>query len=142
MDNLSIDFKKKTVQYEQAQKKFHILQKRSGQVVKYALDGETLKKFNEILAKKQSHDFGVHRKFETLQVQMKTFNKSLAKKQSHEEEMNDKLDALQMNIFEMQIQMNAFKASNDEVQTQMNALKSSTDEIKNLLLSFLAERKA
>lgn len=83
MDNLSVDFKRKTVKYEQDQKRFNILRTRSGKIGKYILDEETLKKLSEIVAKKQSQEESVNEKIEALQVQMKKLKISM--KSQHDE---------------------------------------------------------
>jgi replicative superfamily II helicase len=71
MDNLCVDFKKKTVKYEQDQKRFHVLRSRSGVVRKYFLDDETLKRLSDILTKRHRHNESVKEKVESLQLEMK-----------------------------------------------------------------------
>lgn len=117
IDNLLIDFKKKTIYYEQDQRKFNVLQTRAGKVKRYVLDDETLKKFNEIMDKNQSQAEDVNEKLEYLQAQMRSFNEIVTSKRSREEELNEKFDILQA-------QMNAFNI-----------------EIRNVLLQFIAEHK-
>lgn len=77
MDNLCIDFKKKTVKYEQDQKRFNILRSRSGKVGKYILEEESLKKLSEIVAKQQLHEESVNEKVEDLQNEMKNLKLSI-----------------------------------------------------------------
>lgn len=91
MDNLLIDFKKKTVQYEQDQKNFHILQTRSGSAQKYILDDDNLKRFSEIVATQQSHEESVDEKIESLQAQMNEFKMSI----------DEKLEAFQTSVDEI-----------------------------------------
>lgn len=83
MDNLCIDFKQKTVKYEQDQKRFNILRTRSGRVGKYILNEETLKKFADIVAKKQLQEESVNEKVESLQTEMKKLKLSI--RSQHEE---------------------------------------------------------
>lgn len=83
MDNLCIDFKRKTVKYEQDQKRFNILRTRSGKIGKYSLDEETLKKLAEIIVKKQSQEESVSEQIESLQGQVKKLKLSL--RTQHEE---------------------------------------------------------
>lgn len=83
MDNLCIDFKRKTVKYEQDQKRFNILRSRSGKVGKYILEEESLKKLSEIIAKKQLQEESVNEKVESLQTEMKKLKSSI--RNQHEE---------------------------------------------------------
>lgn len=83
MDNLCIDFKQKTVKYEQDQKRFNILRTRSGSPGKYILEEETLKKFSEIIAKQHSQEKSVNEKVESLQSEMKLLKVSI--RNQHEE---------------------------------------------------------
>lgn len=83
MDNLCIDFKRKTVKYEQDQKRFNILRSRSGKVGKYILEEETLKKLSDIIAKKQLQEESVNEKVESLQTEMKKLKMSI--RVQHEE---------------------------------------------------------
>lgn len=83
MDNLCVDFKKRTVKYDQDQKRFHILRSWSGKVQKYFLDDETLKKLNDIVTKRHNHHESVKEKVEALQMEMKKL-KTLMNSQ-HEE---------------------------------------------------------
>lgn len=83
MDNLCIDFKRKTVKYEQDQKRFNIMRTRSGKVGKYILDEETLKKLSEIIAKKQQQEESVNEKVESLQTEVRKLKSSM--KSQHEE---------------------------------------------------------
>lgn len=71
MDNLCIDFKRKTVKYEEDHKRFDILQKSSGKIDRYFLKSDTLKKLADILAKKQRQEKSVNEKFQSLQREMK-----------------------------------------------------------------------
>lgn len=77
MDNLCIDFRKKTVKYEQDQKRFNILRSRSGKVGKYILQEESLKKLSEIIAKKQLQEESVNEKVELLQSEVQKLKKSI-----------------------------------------------------------------
>lgn len=83
MDNLCVDFKKRTVKYEQDQKRFHVLQSWSGNVRKYFLDDETLKKLSDIVTKRHMHQESVKEKVESLQADMKKLKISM--KAQHEE---------------------------------------------------------
>lgn len=83
MDNLCIDFKRKTVKYEQDHKRFHILRTISGELGKYTLDEETLKKLGEIIAKKQLKEESVNEKVETLQSEVRKLKFSI--RTQHEE---------------------------------------------------------
>lgn len=83
MDNLCIDFKRKTVKYEQDQKRFNILRTRSGKGGQYTLEEETLKKLSEIVAKQQLHEESVNEKVDSLQNEMKQLKVSI--KNQHEE---------------------------------------------------------
>lgn len=83
MDNLCVDFKRKTVKYEQDQKRFNILRRRSGNAGSYTLDEETLKKLSEIIAKRQLREESVNEKVESLQTEMKTLKLSI--RVQHEE---------------------------------------------------------
>lgn len=77
MDNLCIDFKQKTVKYEQDQKRFNILRSRSGIGGLYNLEEETLKKLNDIVAKKQLQEESVNDKIESLQAEVKKLKSSM-----------------------------------------------------------------
>lgn len=83
MDNLCIDFKRKTVKYEQDQKRFNILRTRSGNTGKYVLEEETLKKLADIVAKKQLQEESVNEKVESLQTEMKKLKINI--RNQHEE---------------------------------------------------------
>lgn len=83
MDNLCVDFKRKTVKYEQDQKRFNILRSRSGKAGQYILEEETLKKLSEIIAKQQLHEEGVNEKVDSLQNDMKKLKLSI--ESQHEE---------------------------------------------------------
>lgn len=61
----------------------NILRKRSGDVGKYIMDEETLKKLSDIIAKKQLQEESVHEKVETLQTEMKKLKSSI--RNQHEE---------------------------------------------------------
>lgn len=77
MDNLCIDFKKKTVKYEQDQKRFNVLRTRSGGIGVYILEEENLKKLSDIVAKKQLHEESVNEKVESLQAELKKLKTSM-----------------------------------------------------------------
>ena len=64
MDNLCVYFKEKIVKYEKEDKRYHILQLRSGEEEKYFLNKETLEKLNKILAKRKEESV------ESLQTQI------------------------------------------------------------------------
>lgn len=83
MDNLCVDFKRRTVKYEQDQKRFHILRTRSGKFSKYSLDQETLKKLSDIIAKRQQQEESVNEKVESLQADLKKLKINM--KNQHEE---------------------------------------------------------
>lgn len=83
MDNLCVDFKQKTVKYEQDQKRFNILRTRSGEVGKYILDEEALKKLSEIIARKQQQEEGVNEKVASLETQVKKLKLTI--RSQHEE---------------------------------------------------------
>ena len=83
MDNLCVDFKRKTVKYEQDQKRFNILRTRSGKVGQYILEEETLKKLSEIVAKQQLNEESVNEKVDSLQNEMKQLKISIMNQ--HEE---------------------------------------------------------
>ncbi|CRK97404.1 CLUMA_CG010794, isoform A [Clunio marinus] len=83
MDNLCIDFKQKTVKYEQDQKRFHILRTRSGVAGSYILDEETLKKLSEIVAKRHLQEQSVNEKVESLETEVKKLKLSI--RSQHEE---------------------------------------------------------
>lgn len=83
MDNLCIDFKRKTVKYEQDQKRYNILRTRSGQVGQLTLEEETLKKLGDIVAKKQLQEESVNEKVESLQSEVKKLKTSI--KAHHDE---------------------------------------------------------
>lgn len=71
MDNLCVDFKRKTVKYEQSQRRFNILRSRSGKSGEYILEEETLKKLSEIIAKRHLQEESVNDKVESLQSEVK-----------------------------------------------------------------------
>lgn len=83
MDNLCIDFKKKTVKYEQDQKRFNILRSRAGKNGEYTLDEESLKKLSEIIAKHQLKEESISEKVESLQTEIKNLESSF--RSQHEE---------------------------------------------------------
>jgi hypothetical protein len=83
IDNLCIDFKRKTVKYEQDQKRCNILTTKSGKSEKYLIDEETVEKFCEIIAKRHSREENVKQKVESLQSEVKKLKISL--KNQHEE---------------------------------------------------------
>lgn len=83
MDNLCIDFKRKTVKYEWDQKRTHILRTFNGYTRRYTLTEETIKKLREIVEIRHSTEEGVNEKVENLQDEVKTLKMSL--KSQHEE---------------------------------------------------------
>lgn len=83
MDNLCIDFKRKTVKYEWDQKQTHILRTINGDTGRYTLDEETVKKLREIVENRHSTEEGVNEKVENLQDEVKKLKSSL--KNQHEE---------------------------------------------------------
>ncbi|XP_070504577.1 uncharacterized protein [Chironomus tepperi] len=83
MDNLCIDFKRKTVKYEWDHKQTHILRTFNGGMKRYTLDEETINEFREIIEKRHSTDEGVNEKVENLQNEVKKLKLSL--KCQHEE---------------------------------------------------------
>lgn len=83
MDNLCVDFKRKTVKYEIDQKRFHILRTRSGKAGHYTLEEETLKKLSDIVAKKQLLEESVNEKVDSLQAEVESLKTSI--KVQHEE---------------------------------------------------------
>jgi hypothetical protein len=83
IDNLCIDFKRKTVKHEQDQKRCFILTTKSGKSEKYLIDEETVEKFCEIIAKRHSREENVKQKVESLQSEVKKLKINL--KNQHEE---------------------------------------------------------
>lgn len=77
MDNLCIDFKRKTIKYEQDHKRFDILQKSSGKIDEYILNEDTLKKLADIVAKKERQDESVKEKVDSLHSEMKKMKLSI-----------------------------------------------------------------
>ena len=95
MDNLSIDFKRKTVKYEWDHKQTHILRTINGDTGRYTLDGETIKELREIVEKRHSTEEDVNEKVENLQDEVKKLKLSL--KNQHEE-MKKLLEEFLLNI--------------------------------------------
>lgn len=83
MDNLCVDFRKRTVKYDQDQKRFHILRSWSGKNQKYFLGDETLKKLSDIVTKRHNHHESVKEKVESLQAEVKKLK--LMMNSQHEE---------------------------------------------------------
>lgn len=83
MDNLCVDLKRKNVKYEQFQKRFNVLRTRSGKGGLYILEEDTLKKFNEIIAKRQNQEKSVNEKVEALQSEVEKLEQSI--RTNHEE---------------------------------------------------------
>lgn len=77
MDNLCIDFKRKTIKYEQDHKRFDILQKSSGKIDEYILNEDTLKKLADIVAKKERQDESVKEKVDSLHSEMRKMKLSI-----------------------------------------------------------------
>jgi DNA repair ATPase RecN len=83
MDNLCINFKTKVVKYEADEKRYHILQTRDGNVNKYTLNVETLKKLRAILDNRLTQVENVNEKVEHLQSELKMLKMSM--RNQHEE---------------------------------------------------------
>lgn len=83
MDNLCIDFKRKTVKYEWNYKQTYILRTFNGDTERYSLDGETIKELREIIDKRHNTEEGVNEKVENLQDEVKKLKLSL--RNQHEE---------------------------------------------------------
>ena len=83
IDNVCINFKKKTIKTEHDRKRLYILKTRSGTVDQLFLDQKNLKKFGDIIAKKHSKEENLNEKVKSLQVELKKLKLSL--KIQHEE---------------------------------------------------------
>lgn len=77
IDNLCVDFKKKTVKYEIDQKRVHVMRTRSGSNKKFILSEENSKKLSAIIERRLSQEEGVNEKVEHLQAEMKSLKQSI-----------------------------------------------------------------
>ncbi|CAO1409106.1 unnamed protein product [Diamesa tonsa] len=71
MDNLCINFKKRTVKYELSDKHVHITTRFSGRFSHYTLHDETLQKLNAIVNKRYNQEISVSEKMEAMKTEMK-----------------------------------------------------------------------
>lgn len=83
IDNLCIDFKRKTVKYEIDQRRIHVLKTRSGDVGQYKLNKKPLKKLHGIVEKQHSQELSVNEQVETLHAEVK--NMKITLRTQHDE---------------------------------------------------------
>ena len=88
MDNLCIDLKDKTVEYEINEKQEPILKFYSGKSTKYVINDETLDKFYDIISKRNNGGTDVTQS-ETVTNELKELKSKMSETQT---ELNIKLD--------------------------------------------------
>lgn len=102
LDNLCIDLKHKTVEYEIKEKQESVLKFYSGKSTTYKLQDETVEKFNDIISNRSNEETDVTQCIQTMmesqstQMNLKISNSQMEMKSLLNDQNQDLLDLKQM----------------------------------------------
>lgn len=127
MNNLCIDLKHKTVEYEINEKQEPILKFYSGKSTEYKLQDETLDNFNDIISNKSNGEIDVTQTIQTMitesQFEMKT--------KMAESQMETKSNLKLLNI--------QIKDHNEELNAKLDKQNQELSELKQMIQKLFTE---